>query len=851
MGTYNSAVITNGGQSMIAQAVAGASLEFTTIKTSNYAYPAGTNLATLTTINGINQSKDITSATVYNSRAIKISAAVDNTGISTAYTINTIGIYAKVGSSAESLFAVVTASAADTMPAYDSKPYSYIYEINLTMQNAANVTVTVNAAGLVNVADLNAAKVEIQGEIADLKSAIDSAFSDGFDVVQEKTMVIGSLSTSDGVTVQSGYTTRLCTSAKLSYDRDLFIVPEPGYRIFVFTFPNGTMVSNGWYKVPFKIAKDVEFTFIASKYPEEVVSNIPEFLTHIHITTQISNNTDDLWNLNDLSFALSNLGNIYTFNDWVQGGYNRYGWYDDPNRICTGKYHRFNDGIISIKCNSGFAPWCFVYDESKNFVNGYGDNANSSLIVNTENGYYYRFFVYNSSAIFPSTDTGFMCEYQTTLTLKLKENPLCVNWTIGNIQEGRTNITATTVANEEAFIYVRAGDIVKNNSSTSYAIKVVKYDSTRAWSNNDSGWLNLPYTFTDNGYVRLAIRTSNWAAIDDAILIDLDANVVICKSMFTETSDANAKIASVYGKHYATNGNWTNGISDLQLEQGNKFTFAVQTDTHFSTKYQGENSITPLKVLSNSVGFDFIVNLGDLIRGYQSDTLPEARESMTEAVRRYMENVGCPVLLTVGNHDNNVLWSVTNGTSSLNECILKNELTAKIIKPIMARTTIVRNGDSQYYFKDFDDVRVIVLNTRDIAYSAVASGDLDTNAHVISTGQCTWFSTVALNTDKQVIVMCHAPLVSEVSVDNIIPENASVVLNAISTFVAGGGVVIGCMYGHTHRQALAVVNGITHITFADGGYFSEVVMVDTTAKTVSTKLIGNYTSDLNSRSYSY
>ena len=57
------------------------------------------------------------------------------------------------------------------MPAYNSRPYSYIYEINLTMQNAANVTVTVNAAGLVNVADLNAAKAEIQGEIADLRSA--------------------------------------------------------------------------------------------------------------------------------------------------------------------------------------------------------------------------------------------------------------------------------------------------------------------------------------------------------------------------------------------------------------------------------------------------------------------------------------------------------------------------------------------------------------------------------------------------------------------------------------------------------------------------------------------------------
>ena len=307
----------------------------------------------------------------------------------------------------------------------------------------------------------------------------------------------------------------------------------------------------------------------------------------------------------------------------------------------------------------------------------------------------------------------------------------------------------------------------------------------------------------------------------------------------------------MYGAHFATNGDWTDDISDLQFEQGNKFTFAIQTDTHFSPKYQGDNSITPLKVLTNSVGFDFIANLGDIIRGYQIDTLPEARASMTEAVRRYMDGVGCPVLLAVGNHDNNVLWSVTYGTSSLDECILKDELTAKVIKPIMARTTIVRNGNSQYYYKDFDDVRVIMLNTRDIAYQEVALGDLDTNAHVITQEQCDWFSNVALDTDKQVLVMCHVPLVTDVSYDNILPTNASAILSALQTFISSGGTVIGCMYGHTHRQYKAVVDGITHMSFADGGYFAEVVMVDTETKSVSTKLVGNYTSNLSTRSYTY
>lgn len=251
MGTYNSAVITNGGQSMIAQAVAGASLEFTTIKTSSYAYPAGTNLATLTTINAIKQSKDITGAAVYNSRVIKISAAVDNTGISTAYAINTIGIYAKVGSSAESLFAVVTASAADTMPAYNSKPYSYIYEINLTMQNAANVTVTVNAAGLVNVTGLNAAKVEIEGEIDDLNSAFDASVFNGknvYDTLVFETNNTKATSNNDGTyTISPGDYGRCVFGEKTTLTPGcykLFGVPQGMSYLSVDKNHNNVFVSN-------------------------------------------------------------------------------------------------------------------------------------------------------------------------------------------------------------------------------------------------------------------------------------------------------------------------------------------------------------------------------------------------------------------------------------------------------------------------------------------------------------------------------------------------------------------------------------------------------------------------------
>lgn len=172
MGIYNSAVITNTGQALLAQSVAGNDLKFTTVKTSNYTYPSGTSLADLTTLTGIKQSKNITGATVYNSRVIKVSAMVDNAGVAAEYSINTIGVYATIGTAAEQLFAVITAQEADKMPAFNSRPYSYIYDMNMTMQGTANITVTVNNAGFVNINDLNNALDGVNDSITDLDETV-------------------------------------------------------------------------------------------------------------------------------------------------------------------------------------------------------------------------------------------------------------------------------------------------------------------------------------------------------------------------------------------------------------------------------------------------------------------------------------------------------------------------------------------------------------------------------------------------------------------------------------------------------------------------------------------------------
>ena len=163
MGKYNGAVITTAGQNVISQAISGTELTWLTMKTSSTAIPAGTNVETLTTLSGIEQTSNITDATVYGNNVLQLSARFSNTNISTAYYIQTVGIYGQLAGGSETLIAVMTAVTPDEMPVYDpDAPSAFIFNTQITVQNAESVTMTVNDTGTATVADLNR-KVDIQG----------------------------------------------------------------------------------------------------------------------------------------------------------------------------------------------------------------------------------------------------------------------------------------------------------------------------------------------------------------------------------------------------------------------------------------------------------------------------------------------------------------------------------------------------------------------------------------------------------------------------------------------------------------------------------------------------------------
>ena len=156
MGVYRAAIVTENGQNLIAQALANEKpLIFTSAKTSSYSYPVGTNVPALTGLQDVVQSVMPFDSKVLGGNVAQVSVRFDNDGVDQTYRIETIGLYAKIEGGTETLFSVTQATTPDEMPVQsDVSPSAYIYNIQHTVQNASQITLTVNPAGTATVQDI-------------------------------------------------------------------------------------------------------------------------------------------------------------------------------------------------------------------------------------------------------------------------------------------------------------------------------------------------------------------------------------------------------------------------------------------------------------------------------------------------------------------------------------------------------------------------------------------------------------------------------------------------------------------------------------------------------------------------
>lgn len=298
--------------------------------------------------------------------------------------------------------------------------------------------------------------------------------------------------------------------------------------------------------------------------------------------------------------------------------------------------------------------------------------------------------------------------------------------------------------------------------------------------------------------------------------------------------------------HYVP-ASWKTKLEQITIEDQDTFIFALQTDTHFSIA-NNDSAVNNIKALSHFIPLDFIANTGDLVKGYldATENTPEnTKNSMDELVRRYTEDVNCPVLLTFGNHDTNQLWSEEHGvaTDQLTQADHYAKVTSKLKEVNNEKLlgvdggAMVTNGESNYYYVDFhyDKIRVIMLNSTDGNYDT-EFGSLST----ISNEQAEWFRAEALNTNYAVLIMIHIPLLKYFpGNENWSVVNSHKITLAVNDFVAAGGHFIAYMYGHTHKQTHFVDrDGRLHLSFKSGANRAELVTIDTDARKIVTYGLG-------------
>ena len=186
MGVYKAAVVTESGQNLIAQAFTSEKkLIFTSAKTSSYSYPAGTNISALTGLQDVVQSVIPSGTKTIGGNVAQVTVRFDNDSIDQAYLIQTIGLYAKIEDGEETLFSVTQAMVPDEMPVHSEvSPSAYIYNIQSTVQNASQITITVNPTGAASVQDF----LDIQNPTFDDSGTSEeiSSFPEFLDTVKSK-----------------------------------------------------------------------------------------------------------------------------------------------------------------------------------------------------------------------------------------------------------------------------------------------------------------------------------------------------------------------------------------------------------------------------------------------------------------------------------------------------------------------------------------------------------------------------------------------------------------------------------------------------------------------------------------
>lgn len=155
MAVFKDTTITDNGRTLIADALANnKQITFTRMITSSKSYEDSTDVSKLISVDEIKQSVNMTRINQEGTK-VRLNAIFTNSAVNTSYKIQTIGLYAKIGTGNEILYSVTRAKEPDTMPATNGINLATV-EIDLITEinNSNGATMLMNPSSLVTTSSL-------------------------------------------------------------------------------------------------------------------------------------------------------------------------------------------------------------------------------------------------------------------------------------------------------------------------------------------------------------------------------------------------------------------------------------------------------------------------------------------------------------------------------------------------------------------------------------------------------------------------------------------------------------------------------------------------------------------------
>lgn len=498
------------------------------------------------------------------------------------------------------------------------------------------------------------------------------------------------------------------------------------------------------------------------------------------------------------------------------------------------------DAIIRIDRESSVS---FTYNSSNHTnLNIYADGStvitNLEIAIQIEKGTKATpFHAYNSLIANDTTARMEISELRNTVASQGKDiediystEKYSRDFTVGTLSSGQPSAAAYRLRSKHFIPFDAFHRLTWDNTEPAMAL-IACYDSQFAylgmvmgsqWEKEFTGGVVTPedVDVANTKYIKFIYsKKPVGTSVDLSILTTNNVEIHMVKSRLNEYEE---KIRNdVY---------WQYDARTLEKLCGANFAFGIQTDTHYNLESEPWYA-TSMKNLEKRINLDFIANLGDIIQGYENDTVADSYIEYQLAMLGLRDNVDTDTFVLMGNHDNNSMYAVAS--QNMQNAFYPPELFA-LFGRANAIGTVWGSREGLYGYKDYDRVRVVFLNTSDFDYSD--PNNIDVSDMQISDEQLAWFGNTALNTDKPVLILSHAPLDPALGTT---VGNSVYLIARLKEFTDGGGICIACVCGHKHSLNATVLNGVNHIVCTNGGDICEVFSVDLTNRTITTQQIGN------------